>query len=255
MSLSSQRQLGLRWVVLAIGARLGAAQHDAGVPRMQYGAMGPRMDSDNDGFISQSELDSWAAFARAPSTPGGQAGGAVAPNLASGTPEVLCKMLMQLEDSCAYDLSEVDPGATPGTLVRDFCPEECEGRAHCATPALEFPFLSAASLGGVVDGGEDSTVTLEGTACVDDGGARFDGDAGISVSAPLSAYGTSGAFTLSFWLPKDHGLSSLDKDTIWNGARGGDSALHPPGGVAHETIFAHGTYDAVARADDPWPSH
>ena len=26
-----------------------------------------------------------------------------------------------------YDLSEVDPGATPGTLVRDFCPDECEG--------------------------------------------------------------------------------------------------------------------------------
>jgi hypothetical protein len=242
------------WPIRTSGERDESAAAEAPWRRLQQGGENPRveqfpgigyqMDVNGDGRVSSQEFDDWTQESRAQQFGSAVTTHASAPglaDLAQASPELLCAVLMELDGSCALELSELDPSAAPGTLVSTICPAQCAGRAHCTTPALEVPLLSAAAEHDVDEA--LATITTEGTACVDAGGARFDGDGGITIQPQQSLYGSAGSFSLSFWIAKDLGRYEAKNAPLHNKARGGDTPLHPFGGVAMETIFAHGSYD------------
>eukprot|EP01051_Picozoa_sp_SAG22_P008316 SAG22_NODE_627_length_8410_cov_9.212249_2_plen_836_part_00 len=228
-------------------AVLGQQQHH-GIVLTDIAA---HMDANGDGVVSPIEFQAWGSYnfgddtmqaLNNPQTGDGTTGpgppAASAPGLSSATPQVMvvmCRVLLQLDGGCSAEVSAFDPEAAAGTLVKDVCQHECAGRSTCAPPALEYPFLNAA-----VD--EAAPFALEGTACVDEGGARFDGDGGITID-PQSSYGRAGAFTLSMWVSKEGDTLEAHQLPVENNARGGDTANHPTGYVAMETILQHGSYD------------
>ena len=220
----------------------GQQHHD----RIPLSDIAAHMDADGDGFVSPIEFQAWGSYNFGDDNIQGinnpQAGGGAsqqpgpldnAPGLSSATPAVMCRVLLELDGGCGAELSAFDPDAAAGTLVKDVCPHECAGRSSCAPPVLEHPFLTAAA---------DEAFALEGTACVDEGGARFDGDGGITID-PQSSYGEAGAFTLSFWISKEGETLEAHQLPVENNARGGDTPNHPTGYLAMETILQHGSYD------------
>ena len=145
--------------------------------------------------------------------------------LVGDQPDVMCRLLLELDESCAYDVTTIDPAAPPGTLVSDICVQECAGRAACVPPALELPFIAS---GRDVDA-RAGRMTIAGSACVDSGGVRFDGDGGVSVTPPDDLhYGATGEFSVSFWLNKDPSPARIIP--LYDEARGGDTGIHPKGG-------------------------
>jgi hypothetical protein len=198
------------------------------------------IDSDGDGVVSSQEFAAWQSRSQDrqdTASPPSPSPLDASPGLT--TPDIMCKVLLQLDNSCAQDLSMIDPSATPGLLVGDVCVAECAGQAQCVDAAIEVSFLSPVAS---ESDGTEASITVEGTACVDTGGARFDGDGGIIVEPHAGAYGNGGAFSASFWLAKDQGDVAVKDMPIHDGTRGGD--MNHKVAAPMETILAHGSYDS-----------
>eukprot|EP01046_Picozoa_sp_COSAG06_P017973 COSAG06_NODE_1237_length_10134_cov_17.263777_1_plen_1586_part_10 len=107
-----------------------------------------------------------------------------------------CLVLLKLEGGCAHDLSVEDAALAHGTRVSDVCPDDCSGHGKCAASAVDISFMDSID----DSSGFGATVELHGGACVDGGGASFDGGTSWAAIVPGLDYGNGAGFAISFWM-------------------------------------------------------
>ena len=108
--------------------------------------------------------------------------------------QTACPALLALPGGCGHDLSQHDRTLAPGTRVGTVCSSQCRGHTSstCTEAVLDVSFLGVE---------EHAGLELHGDACIDEGGANFDGAGHVEIEMDPSAYDHS-LFAVSFWLLK-----------------------------------------------------
>eukprot|EP01045_Picozoa_sp_COSAG04_P019446 COSAG04_NODE_1888_length_5302_cov_7.916682_3_plen_950_part_01 len=141
---------------------------------------------------------------------------ATSPFAQAATVAATCGILLALDGGCAHDLSLNDRDVAAGTLVSEVCPRECSGHGDCERSVADISFLDDTR----DSSGMNNQVLLQGDACVDHAGVRFDGQSSVRVNIEEN-YADGDGFTISTWMLRD-------RADVW-----------VQGGIESETFFSH----------------